>query len=144
MPERSPGCSQPDVDPARLWIISGSRGTEAAVLVAAHWPELVHGVVAAAPSSFANGAVTGQCHATSYTAAAWSFDGKPIPDNTPLPVHKLSGPVMLVSGGKDLVWPSELHADQISAALPRDGAAHVSLTYPRAGTPGLRNPIWAN
>jgi hypothetical protein len=33
------------VDPARVWLLSASRGSEAELLVAEHWPGLVHGIV---------------------------------------------------------------------------------------------------
>jgi dienelactone hydrolase len=129
---------QPQVDPRRVWILSGSRGTEAELLVAAHWPDLVHGVVAEATGGSANRAFHGTC-AASYGAPAWSFDGRGVPDGTPLGPG-VKGPVMLVTGGADAVWPSQLQADQVMMALPHDGAAHVHLNYPGAGHIVLADP----
>jgi hypothetical protein len=40
---------QPGVDPHRVWLLSGSRGSEAEPLIAAHFPKLIHGFVAAPP-----------------------------------------------------------------------------------------------
>jgi pimeloyl-ACP methyl ester carboxylesterase len=125
--------SQPQVDPNRVWILSSSRGTEAELLVAADYPKLVHGIVAEAPSAFANGALRGTCAATHFDAPAWTFNDKPIADNTPLPANRIDGPALLISGADDTVWPSDLHADQIMAALPHNGNPHIHLNYPDAG-----------
>ena len=40
---------------------------------------------------------------------------------------------MLVSGGADDIWPSDLQADQLMKTFPHDGATHVHLNYPAAG-----------
>jgi len=69
--------SQPEVDRGRVWAMSGSRGSEAALLVASHWPQLVHGVVVSAPSSEIYGSIEGQCSTTA--PAAWTLDGAPLP-----------------------------------------------------------------
>lgn len=155
---------QPQVNPGRVWIHSGSRGTEAELLVVAHWPGLAHGVVAEAPSSTVYGAIGGQCEPSA--AAAWTLHGKPlagggfdfgaITDNrdgsvsdvkafadaldTPLdpraariPVQKIQGPVLLISGGDDQLWPSEIYANQIIAGLRSDPAPHQHLNYAGAG-----------
>ncbi len=155
--------SQPQVDPGRVWVMSGSRGSEAALLVAAHWPDLVHGVIASAPSSEVYQSYPGQC--TSQVRAAWTLGGRPLtyaptvsadlayhPNesvsaapsflgglNAPaaraarIPVWKIKGPVMLLSGGDDQLWPSETYAARIMASLRADPSAHVHLNYPAAG-----------
>ena len=66
--------SEPQVDPRRVWILSGSRGSEADLLVAAHWPTLVRGVIATAPSSVVWGTAPGHCQPLGLTAwdAAWT------------------------------------------------------------------------
>ena len=68
--------SEPQVDPSRVWILSGSRGSEADLLVAAHWPTLVRGVIATAPSSVVWGPVPGQCQPLGLTA--WTLHGQPL------------------------------------------------------------------
>lgn len=127
--------SQPQVDPDRVWILSGSRGTEAELLVAAHWPTLVHGVVAESPSLFVNGAYSGDCPATGASGLkpAWTLNGGPLANSSPIPVQRISGQVLLVTGGNDLVWPSGIYAGRIMSSLPHDRAAHVRLNYPTAG-----------
>jgi hypothetical protein len=44
---------QPGVDPSRLWVMGGSTGSEAALLLGVHYPNLVHGVAALSPSDAA-------------------------------------------------------------------------------------------
>ena len=73
--------SRPDVNPNRVWILSGSRGTEAELLVAAHWPGLVHGIVAEAASSIAYGSIRGSCLPSA--GAAWTLHGRAVPYDAP-------------------------------------------------------------
>jgi dienelactone hydrolase len=136
--------AQPQVDPSRVWIHSGSRGTEAEMLVAGHWPGLVHGLVAEAPADFPNGPYHGTCQPKDANTAvgAWTLHGRPVSVSEPLPVARFRGPVLLVTGGQDAVWPSELQADQLMMALPHDGAAHVHLNYPAAGHEVLGVPSY--
>jgi pimeloyl-ACP methyl ester carboxylesterase len=124
---------QPHVDPNRVWILSGSRGTEAELLVAGNYPKLVHGIVAEAPSAFANGAVRGNRATAQYGAPAWTFNSKPIADNTPLPANRIHGPALLISGRDDKVWLSDLAADQVMSELPHGAERHVHVNYPDAG-----------
>jgi BAAT / Acyl-CoA thioester hydrolase C terminal/Acyl-CoA thioester hydrolase/BAAT N-terminal region len=156
---------QPQVDPRRLWLYSGSRGTEAELLVASNWPGLIHGVVAEAPGAYSYGAFPGTCR-TLPSSAAWTLQDKPLPQagfaggsyiSTPegpayaplagfqngllspdtaaarIPVSRFHGPVLLVSGGDDQLWPSNLYAGQIMARLRGDPAPHEHLNYPEAG-----------
>jgi dienelactone hydrolase len=129
---------QPQVAPGRVWIEAGSRGTEAALLAAAQWPSLVHGVVAVSPSAVVGGSNTGTCPPVG--DVAWTLGGAPVPDGQPIPVQNIRGPVMLLTGGDDQRWPSSASAAQIMSALPHDGAAHVALNYPGAGHAALRIP----
>jgi dienelactone hydrolase len=154
--------SQPQVDPGRVWLEAASRGTEAELLVAAHWPALVHGVVAAVPSSVAYGTPPAQCGRPS--SSSWTLNGRPLPvaptTGAPMfnpdgsvsdrnvflaglaypaaaaariPIERLKGAVMLISGAEDQLWPSNVYADRIMAALRSDPARHIHLNYPGAG-----------
>jgi uncharacterized protein len=154
--------SQPQVDPGRVWIEAISRGTEAELLVAAHWPALVHGIVAAVPSSVVYGSVRGQCRPAS--ASSWTLNGHPLaiapftgtptfnPDGSVsdrsaflaglaapgtaaarIPIERFKGAVMLISGADDQLWPSNVYADRIMAALHGDPARHIHLNYAAAG-----------
>lgn len=150
------------VDAGRVWVESASRGTEAELLVAAHWPTLVHGIVAAAPSSVAHGTPPGQCQRTA--SPSWTLNGHPVAiapaAGTPtfnadgsisernsflaglaapgaaaarIPIERFKGSVMLISGADDQLWPSNVYADRIMAALRSDPARHTHLNYPAAG-----------
>ena len=154
--------SEPQVDPRRVWILSGSRGSEADLLVAAHWPTLVRGAVATAPSSVVWGAAPGHCQPLGLTA--WTLHGQPLntdassgsatrnPDGSfsdrsaflsgltgpsataaRIPIERFKGPLMLISGGADELWPSTVFANRIMAALHAVPADHVHLNYPAAG-----------
>lgn len=154
--------SQPQVNPRRVWIQSASRGSEAALLVATNWPTLVHGVIVAAPSSVAWGANPGNCQPLGLTAwtlhgqpvdtaistgsptrnpdgsisdrdAFLSDLASPSASAARIPIERFKGPVMLISGGDDELWPSPVFADRIMDALHADPADHVHLNYPAAG-----------
>jgi dienelactone hydrolase len=114
------------------------------VSVAGHWPGLVHGLVADAPGDFPNGPYHGTCRPNDANTAvgAWTLHGRPVSVSEPLPVAHFHGPVLLVSGGQDAVWPSALQADQLMRLLPHDGAAHVHLNYPAAGHEVLGAPYY--
>ena len=152
---------RPGVDPSRVWILSASRGTEAELLVAAHWPGLVHGIVAAAASSVGYSASPGSCaprRPAAWTlrgrAVAHAFSGLPIREadgavddragyeatlGTPttdaavIPIGSFRGPALLISGGADRLWPSRTYGDQIMRELRSDPAPHEHLDYPDAG-----------
>ncbi len=144
-----------------MWVISGSRGSEAALLVAADFPGLLHGVMAYSPSAF------GYPATTSLTTSAWTLHGQPLPyaaidtqatvigaDGIPIlrpaledalgapgnqaariPVENIRGPVMLITGGADELWPSGAYADHIMAELDaaRDPSPHMHHDYPAVG-----------
>lgn len=52
-----------------------------------------------------------------------------------IPVEKINGPILLISGGDDHVWPAEEMAEAIVARLEARGFAHrvEHLHYPAAG-----------
>lgn len=97
--------AQPGVDPNRVLVYGASRGGEAALLVGATYPGLVHGVIACTPSADVNGAFPGPGN-------AWTLDGEPIPLG-PIPIWQIAGPVLATGGGKDLVWPSGFYVKEI-------------------------------
>lgn len=130
--------------PRKLIMMGTSRGSEAALLVGAHFPELVSGVVAGVPSSVVNpGSPDG-------ARPAWTLRGRPVPAVSPIetgvptppnapeaiiPVERIHGPVLLSCGTQDVVWPSCGYADAIAKRLAGTGFdyAVISLRYPDAG-----------
>jgi dienelactone hydrolase len=133
----------PGVDPAQVLTWGVSRGSEAALLLGAHFPRLVHGVVATVPSSVINPSYPDEGH------SPWTLHGRPLPhvthpllgDPSPplrsaiIPVEQIHGPIVLVCGGRDLVWPSCSYADAIVKRLQQHGEAGrvTELSYPAAG-----------
>ncbi|MFJ3338178.1 acyl-CoA thioesterase/bile acid-CoA:amino acid N-acyltransferase family protein [Streptomyces sp. NPDC086766] len=119
--------AQPSSDPAHIIAMGYSRGSEAALLLAEHYPQLVHGAVVYSPSStvfpgFPEG------------GDAWTYQGRPIPQST-IPLDHLSGPVLSIAGADDALWASPAFARQIAAQLDdnHDRHPHQSLIYPGAG-----------
>jgi dienelactone hydrolase len=109
-----------------------SRGSEAALLLGVHFPGLVSAVIAGSPSSVTNEAFSSSS-ALPPDEAAWTLGGRPLPVASPpgdprsaanpaavIPVGRIRGPVLLLAGADDQLWPSPSYARAIMAAL----AAH--------------------
>jgi dienelactone hydrolase len=137
--------AQPEVDPDHVLVAGESRGGEAALLLGAHFPELVNGVIAGVPSSVVN---PGERPDTS--KPAWTLGGRPLPAVSPsefghpnppgkaravIPVERIGGPVLLTCGEQDLRWPSCGYVDAIITRLRAHRFAHpvTALRYPDAG-----------
>jgi dienelactone hydrolase len=126
--------AQPGVDPRHLLVAGESRGGEAALLLGAHFPRLVNGVIAGVPSSV----VYPGWPDTS--KPAWTLRGRPLPAprGTPqavIPVERIRGPILLTCGEQDMVWPSCPAVDAVAARLRAHGAAApvTALRYRDAG-----------
>ena len=131
--------SQPGVDPHRLVIQGVSRGSEAALLVGADFPQLVHAVVALVPSNVVLDAGSDSGH---LKQPAWTLNGTGISYQTQfgpaggatIPVEKINGPIFMVCGGMDLIWPSCPMAQAIAARLQQTRRPPpILLAYPYAG-----------
>lgn len=119
---------QPAVDPARLVAMGVSYGTEAALLVSDHFPDLVHGTLLFAPSATATSSFPKP------DGSAWTYQGKPV-DFVPIPVDEVDGPVLAVAGSDDLLWGSRLSAQRIMQELgdAHDKYPHEAVIVPGAG-----------
>ena len=104
--------SQDVVDGDRIGVIGASRGGELALLLGATFPDL-KAVIGYMPS----GVVLGNYTSTSVgEKAAWTYHGNPIPfaiegdtesiEAATIPVEKINGPILLISGKDDQIWPS--------------------------------------
>lgn len=127
----------------RVGIYGASRGSEAALLVAAHFPALVGPVVALAPSDVSVGAFPA-CN-----GAAWTLRGhelpyqcKPGPTADPqaatIDVAAIRSRLFLACGGYDVVWPACPMERRIARRHRNPG--DVVLTFSRAGH-GLDFPV---
>ena len=105
---------QPSVLGDRLGVIGTSRGGELALLLGAHYPDLA-AVVSYVGSILVFSSLAGH-------EPAWTFRGIPLPwisnpfdilqvnteqfEKAEIPVERTNGPVLLISGDADQVWPS--------------------------------------
>jgi dienelactone hydrolase len=120
--------AQPSVDPARIGVLGASRGAELALLLGAGYPG-IHTVIAYMPS---NVVWRGCCDMS--TTVAWTVGGRAVA-RTEIPVEKIQGAVLLISGKDDGVWESAPMAEKIVARLKQNHFTYrvESLTYDHAG-----------
>jgi uncharacterized protein len=152
---------QPRVDPARIGIFGASKGAEAALLVASRHSEFV-AVVVAAPSDVVWEGIDFRAKAA--VDSSWSEGGKPVTfipyDRTGvapmrsllkmyrrsryaagvdpaalIPVERIKGPVLFLSGQADGLWPSKDMADCAMVRLEKAEFAYTKrhVSYPEAG-----------
>jgi dienelactone hydrolase len=141
--------AQPSVDANHIGVIGGSRGAELALLLGSLYPRL-HVVVAYMPS---NVVVRGCCDPRTWFYA-WTVGGRPVATMPPpgrrdpieaqraeIQVERINGPVLLVSGKDDGVWPSSESAAKIVARLQQHHFSfpYESLVYDHAGH-GITRP----
>lgn len=156
--------AQPGVAGRRVAVMGWSKGAEGALLVAATYPKLFSAAIAFAPSSVVNfGLNYGPGPQTSswsldgkpvpfaaYPMSSFHYTpgGKasfragylgaletPDAASAAIPVERIAGPVLLLSGTDDQIWPSSIYAQRIMARLAAHHHAYrdVSLCYQGAG-----------
>jgi dienelactone hydrolase/uncharacterized protein (DUF2141 family) len=153
--------ARPEVDPKAIGAIGISRGSEAVLLLASRNSD-IRAVGAFAPSSIVWQGLNFENPMA--MKAAWTLGGKDVPfampvgsayqpngplkqmfslalgeadkrPETAIPVEKIKGPILLISGKDDGLWPSEDFAQRIEARLKAKRFAHpvVHLSYEGAG-----------
>ena len=153
--------ARPEVNPKAIGAIGWSRGSEAVLLLGSRNPD-VRAVVAIAPSGIVWKGLNFTNFPAS--KAAWTAQGRPLPFLTPanvayrpdspmrtlfiqalpeadrhpetaIPVERIHGPILLLSGGDDRLWPSREMADRIVARLKQSRFKYdyAHLTYEGAG-----------
>lgn len=160
--------AQPGVDPERIGIIGGSKGAETALITASRRPA-IKAVVAAMPTSavwagFSFNMKLGQDYKSS-----WSLGGEPYPflpygaympgnpmvtmytnglaaigehQDAVIPVEKIAGPVLLICGEADTLWPSCDMARSVKARAEAKGGPKVEiLAYETAGHGVFGKPL---
>jgi hypothetical protein len=157
--------AQPGVDPKRIAVVAGSKGAEAALLVASRDREL-RAVVAGMPSSVAWPGIVNSVA----MQPSWTSGGAPVPflpyafasyakrgvfglysDALPtipqhpeavIPVERIGARILLICGEADALWPSCPMADQISDRLTSKGRpAATVLRYTDAGHQVFGPPV---
>lgn len=155
--------SHPSVDPKRVYIWGTSKGAELALLVASRMPDVIRGVVAVVPShlvwqglkednSFVSSwSLNGEPLAFApFTYHAQDFAQPPfrfrvgyertldtIHDlgHSEIAVEQIAGPILLVSGTDDQVWPSSIMSEKIVERLKEKSFHHevIHLKFENAG-----------
>lgn len=136
----------PQIDQSRIGVVSGSRGSEAALLLASY-DKRIKSVVVTTPSNVSWGGMT-------TAGAAWTMRGKPIPflslslsASSPqiarfeasladanavkaatIPIERINGPIFLVSAQNDQTWPSYQMTLSMQAYLKAHNFTH-SVTH---------------
>lgn len=145
-------------------IMGASKGAELALLAASRDPA-IRAVVAGVPSNVVwqgidmTGGPTGSSwtvggEALAYTPYDFSqgfrgvyqlyADSLPgAPEGAVIPVERINGPVLLISGGADALWPSADMSGRIVARLQQAGFAHSieSVVYADAGHAAFGPPL---
>lgn len=138
---------QAEVDPKKIIVMGASRHAELALLIASTFPDLVSGVIAFAPGSISwpNAVlpfnsdslkptwtyrnqdipylpmrkITGTDSPTIETLEYWMAGLQRVSQHPEsiIPVEKIGGPILLLSGKDDKVWPSAFMSDMIEERL---------------------------
>lgn len=143
--------AQPMIDPERIALIGHSRGGEGALVIAATYPQ-IRAVVANVPSDV----VWQGIHPEPVKRSAWSLGGAGLPfmtlerpqpgapwvdafeeslkdhaaqDAATIPVERINGPVLFITGTDDRIWPSSLMADR---AMDRLRAHRFAFAFEHA------------
>lgn len=155
--------AQPEVDPSRLAVIGGSKGAEAALIVAARHPEL-RAAIAAMPSNVVWQGIDWNILKMILTPpdGSWSLDGATVPflpygrpenpggaiaeiyraglakigdhPQAVIPVENARAAILLICGEADTLWPSCDMADAVKARSSTEGGPAVDvLAYADAG-----------
>ena len=151
--------ARPEIAPDRIVMLGWSRGAEAALLTASRNSD-IHAVIGVSPTAFVWLGLNFANPAAS--KPAWTVTGKPLPFNVPgtlrpgenftqaftaalasadakpeaiIPVEKINGPVLLLSGSDDRLWPSGPMAARIVARLKTQNFSFrvEHQNYPGAG-----------
>jgi dienelactone hydrolase/uncharacterized protein (DUF2141 family) len=153
--------AQSGIDAKRIGVFGGSRGSEAALLLASRRSE-IKAAAAFAPSGFVWQGLNFENPMN--MGPAWTTSGKALPFLKPdgraylpgaamkpmfdhalaqadahpdaaIPVEKINGPILLMSGKADALWPSAEMSDRIVTRLKAKHFKHVvtHLSYEGAG-----------
>lgn len=148
---------QPYVDSTRVGVGGLSKGGELALLVASMRPE-IRAVAAFVPSGYVFQSIAPGFPRTS----SWSYRGRDVPflpygsvdspesiaelyragveqadslESATIPVERIAGPVLLLSGEEDTLWPSTWLSERVMERLRERQFPHSfeHVSYPDAG-----------
>jgi uncharacterized protein len=149
--------------PGGVIVFGGSKGAELALLLAARVPE-IKGVIAIAPSAVVWQGLPAGWWPIPPALSSWSEHNAPVPfvpydysvmanaerlvdfyrgalgnkaavEAAAIPVENINGPILLLAGAEDTLWPSAEMAGMIAERLKRSGFAHrfERIVFPDAG-----------
>ena len=155
--------TRPGISPDRITVLGASRGAELALLLGAHCPR-VGSVITYSPSAVVWGATGADAPAWTYRGqpvqrmpnrvtpeharelealgpagfAAWyslNLDDVAACAMAAIPVERIAGPVLLISGTDDSLWPSARMGEIVMERLRVCGHPYADqhLRYPGAG-----------
>jgi dienelactone hydrolase len=134
---------RPEIVSDRVAVMGTSRGGELALQLGSMYPQ-IRAVVAYVPASVRFPA----CCGNTAVPYAWTWRGQPLSYVLPrflgnptammqasIPVEQTRGPVLLISGVDDGVWPSQMMANAVVARLKQSHFPYAveHLKYPHAG-----------
>jgi dienelactone hydrolase len=147
--------NRPEIDPEKIAVVGASRGGELALQLGSMFGQ-IKAVVAYVPASYRHAA----CCGSTPHEYAWTWNGTPLSFASArdiqdllsvrfaeIPVERIKGPVLLVSGSSDHVWPSSMMTADMEGRLK---SAHFAypverLNYTKAGhlagRPAIA-PVW--
>jgi dienelactone hydrolase len=134
---------RPEIDPERVAVVGTSRGGELALQLGSLYPQ-IKAVVAFVPANVRYPACCGNTTAP----YAWAWKGQPLTYAAPrlkdslsaelaagITVERTNGPLLLIGGQDDGVWPSSTMIEAIADRLRRGHFSHrvEILKYSHAG-----------
>ena len=121
--------SRADVQAEKIAVVGLSRGGELALVLGSTLPK-IKAVVAYVPSNR-----YGRNVKPPRNQPAWTYRGTPFQPDSPIPVEKINGPILLISAGDDKVWPSGPMTELIIKRLATNnfGYPYQNLYYKGAG-----------
>ncbi|WP_179229036.1 acyl-CoA thioester hydrolase/BAAT C-terminal domain-containing protein [Parenemella sanctibonifatiensis] len=160
--------ARPEVDPQQVGVIGTSKGSEAALLLASSDPDIA-AVAALVPSSVVWPGINQRepWEMIFGLDSSWSRGGESVPflpygeargpdvfelyrtgletvadhPEAVIPVEQITGPVLLVCGEQDTLWPSCPMAQQIEERITTNGGTAELLAYADAGHLGVGPPL---
>lgn len=131
---------RPEIKGKKLVLIGGSKGGELVLLLASKYSE-IKGVIAVVPSHVTWEGINADW--SSSNSSSWSYGGEPVPyvpddkntdsgfvelyklslqqkeyvEKARIPVEKINGNVLIVSGVDDKMWPSTLMGNEVIKRL---------------------------
>jgi len=146
---------QPEIASDRIAVMGTSRGGELALQLGSMYSQ-IRAVVAYVPASVRIAACCGITH----VPYAWTWQGRPLSYvlprfmrnpaammNAAIAVEHTRGPIMLISGEDDGVWPSEMMVSEVVNRLKQShfpySVEHLKYAHGghRAGRPEIV-PVW--